>query len=99
MQKLPEAPDRKKGGAYSKEGTFSAKERSLFSLSAVTSEVTTPKSFLLQVEGPCVRLLTMRWLTFPLVAAASFTNDPQLKTPNNGLVRITIKTPYNGLND
>ena len=29
MQKLPEAPDRKRGDACTKEGTLSAKERSL----------------------------------------------------------------------
>ena len=36
---------------------------------------------------------------FPLVAAASFTNSQRLKTPNNELVRIKIKTTYNRLND
>ena len=46
MQKLPEAADRKRG----KEETLWAKKA--YSLSAVTSGVTTPKSFLLLVEGP-----------------------------------------------
>ena len=34
MQKLPEAPDSKKGRRMRKEGTFSTKERSLFSFSS-----------------------------------------------------------------
>ena len=46
MQKLPKAPDRKRGNACTKKEPL-AKERSLFSVSAVT----TPKSFLLLVEG------------------------------------------------
>ena len=50
MQKLPEAPDRKRGDACTKkEPTWRKKEA--YSLSAVTSGVTIPKSFLLVVEG------------------------------------------------
>ena len=45
MQKLPEAPDRKRGAHAQRKGTVPTKEsRSL-------SAVTTPKSFLLVVEG------------------------------------------------
>ena len=43
MQKLPEAPNRKKGPSRKKKETCS--------LSAMTSRVSTPKSFLLWVEG------------------------------------------------
>ena len=50
MQKLPEAHDRKRGGACAKkEPTWQKKEAR--SLSAVTSGVTTPKSILVLVEG------------------------------------------------
>ena len=48
MQKLPEAPDRKRGSACTKEPSQQKKEAC--ALSTVTSRVTTPKSFLL-VEG------------------------------------------------
>ena len=48
-----------------------------------TSGVKIPKSFLILVEA------TMR----------SSLDDPRLKISTNGLVRITIKTPYNRLND
>ena len=48
MQKLPEAPDK----IYAqKKGTVPTKKESR-SLSTVTIGVTTPKSFLLVVEGP-----------------------------------------------
>ena len=50
MQKLPEAPDRKRGDACAKkEPPWQKKEAR--TLSAVSSVVTTPKSFLLLVEG------------------------------------------------
>ena len=92
MQKLPEDPDRKRVNACAKK-ELSQQKKEACSLSAVTSGVTTLKSFLLLVEG------TMRLLTFPLVAVISFTNEPQLKAPNNGLIKITIKTYYNRFND
>ena len=50
MQKLPEAPDRKRDGACVKMEPSRQKKEAL-ALSAVTSGVTTPKSFLLLVEG------------------------------------------------
>ena len=50
MQKLPEAPDRKRGDTCIKKRDCSDKRKNL-DLSAVTNGVTTPKSFLLVVEG------------------------------------------------
>ena len=60
MQKLPETPDRKRGGACTqkkkkknnkKKTEPSRQKKEALYLSAVTSGVITPKSFLLQVEG------------------------------------------------
>ena len=52
MLKLPEAPDRNTGNACAKKRNHPDKRKNLsLSLSAVTSGVTTPKSFLLLVEG------------------------------------------------
>ena len=78
MQKLSEAPDRKRSDACTKKRNRLNKRNNLVSLSAVTSGVTIPKSFLLVVEGAMHPSLTC-----PRVAAASFTNHPRLKTPNN----------------
>ena len=50
MQKFPEAPDRKRGVACAKKEP-SRQKKEAHRLSVVTSEVTTPKSFLLLVEG------------------------------------------------
>ena len=51
MNKLPEAPNRKRGDACAKkEPSWQKKETR--SLSAVTGEMTTLKSFLLLVGGP-----------------------------------------------
>ena len=50
MQKLPEALNRKRGDACTKKEPSQQKKEAC-SLSAVTSGVITPKSFLLQVEG------------------------------------------------
>ena len=50
MQKLPVAPDRKKGDACAKKEP-SRQKKEAPSFSAVTSEVTTPKSLLLLVKG------------------------------------------------
>ena len=50
MQKLPEAPDSKRGDACVKKEPSQRKKEACF-LSAVISGVTTPKSFLLLVEG------------------------------------------------
>ena len=65
--------------------------------SIVTGKVTTHNLSCCWWEAQC--LWAALWLTFPLVAAISFTNDPWLKTPNNGLIKITTKTLYNGLNN
>ena len=51
MQKLPEGSDRKRGDACVKKNNRPDKRKKIRSLSAVTSGVTTPKSFLLVVEG------------------------------------------------
>ena len=51
MQKLSEAPDRKRGDACAKEKEPSWQKKESCSLSTVTSGVTTPTSFLLVVEG------------------------------------------------
>ena len=51
MQKLPQAPARKRGGACAKKRNLPDKRKNLIPLSAVTSGVTTPKYFLLVVEG------------------------------------------------
>ena len=50
MQKLPKASDRKRGDACSKK-EHSRRKKESRSLSAVASGVTTPKFFLLLVEG------------------------------------------------
>ena len=50
MQKLPEAPDEKRGGACAKKEEPSRQKKETRSLSAVTVEVTTLKSFLLMLE-------------------------------------------------
>ena len=51
MQKLLEAPDMKEGQRMHKEKEPSQQKKESHSLSAVTSRVTTLKSFLLVVEG------------------------------------------------
>ena len=61
MQKLPETPDRKRGR---KKEPFRQKKETR-SLSAVISEVTTLKSFLLLVGGPTRSFLVVRWQIFP----------------------------------
>ena len=93
MQKLPEASDRKRGGACAK------KEAS--SLSAATSEVIASKSILLLVEGTCVRFKTTRWLTFSTsISGSLLPTTPRLKTPNSEThQKSQTKTPYNGLNN
>ena len=51
MQKLPEVPDKKRGDACAKKKNHPVKKKESRSLSAVTSGVATPKSFLLVGEG------------------------------------------------
>ena len=51
MQKLPEAPDKKRSDACAKEKELSRQKKESHSFSAVTSRMTTPKSILLVVEG------------------------------------------------
>ena len=50
MEKLPEPPGRKSGDACAKKET-SRQKKDASSTSSGTNEVTTPKSFLLLVEG------------------------------------------------
>ena len=50
MQKLPEAPEKKRGNACAKKEP-SRQKKEACALSAVTSGVTTPKDFLLLVES------------------------------------------------
>ena len=58
-------------------------KKECISLSAVTSGVKTPKTFLFVVEGAMRPSLDDALANFPRVAVASFINDPRLKTPNN----------------
>ena len=51
MLKLSEAPDWKRGDACAKKRNRPDKRKNLFLFSAVSSAVTTPKSYLLVVEG------------------------------------------------
>ena len=95
MEKLPEASDMKRD-AGAKKRNRPDKRRILICFQQWQVEYTTPKPFLLVVDGAMRRLLTMRWLTFSLVVAVSFTNDPRLTTPKSGFVRSQFKTPYNG---
>ena len=55
MQKLPGASDRKRGDTCVKKKEPSRQKKGSRSLSAVTSGVTTPRSFLLLVEGAVFR--------------------------------------------
>ena len=96
MQKLPEAPDRKKGDRCAKKATVFAKEGNLFSFSSGWRSDNLKLSCC-KWKAPRVCFYAARWLTFPLVATVSFTNNPRLKTPNNRLVKTAIKTSYNGL--
>ena len=96
MQKLPKAPDRKRGDACAKEGTMSAKKKKK------RKKKKKKKPILFQQwlakwqhlnlpccwwKAHCACFYEARWLTFPRVAAVSFTNNPRLKTPNNGLIK------------
>ena len=51
------------------------------------------------VEGAMRPSLDDALVNLSTSSSRLFTNGPRLKTPNNELVRTTIKTPYNGLND
>ena len=98
MQKLPEAPDRKRGDVCAKK-ELSRQIKEARPLSAVISGVTTPKSFLLLVKGAMRLSLDDALANLSTCSSCLFYQRPKTKTPNNGFVRITIKTPYNGLND
>ena len=80
-----------------KEKELSRQKKETYSLSAVIGEVKTLKSFLMLVEGLTCLFYVARWLTLPEVAAVALTGNPRLKTLNNGLIKTTTKTPYNGL--
>ena len=103
MQKLPEAPDRKKGDVYAKKEPSRQKKESL-SLLAVTSEATTLKSFLLLEKGPTclclygtlvnISISSNRFFYQQLTAKKYQIMDP-LKTitkiPYNGLSKLQLK--------
>ena len=92
MQKLPEASDRKRGDAYAKKRNFPNKRKDLWVFfSSDQQSDNNLNHFCRWWRAPRVRLLKTRWLTFPQVAAVSFTSDPRLKTPSDGLVGITIQ--------
>ena len=72
-----------------RKGTVPKKRKNLVLFSAVTGGVKTPESYLVDVA---LANLSSRCSSFFYIRY-----DPRLKTPNKELVRITIKTPYNGL--
>ena len=98
MEKLPEKLDRRRGDACTEKEPSRQKKETHF-LSAVTSEMTTLKSFLLLVGGPMHPSLGVTLVNLSTRTSCLFTNDPRIKTPNNELIKITPKTPYNGLNN
>ena len=65
MQKLPEAPDWKRGDAYVKKCNCLGKRKKPFSLSAETGELTILKSFLLLVEDPTCPSLVCTQVNLP----------------------------------
>ena len=73
MQKLSETPDRT---THAQEKEPSRQKKETCSLSAVTGEVSTVKSFLLLVEGP-----TCPFLCCTLFNFSTSRNKPRLKTP------------------
>ena len=79
-----------------RKGTVPTKERISFSFSN-DQQVTTSKSFLLVVEGTTRPSLDDAFANLSTSSSHLFYQRPATKIPNNGLV--TIKTPYNGLNN
>ena len=98
MQKLTEAPERKGSDAYAKKEP-SRQKKEARALSAVPSEVTTSKYFLLLVEGTLCPSLDDTLANLSMSSSRLFYQRPTTKTPNNGLIKITTKTSYNGLNN
>ena len=80
-----------------KEKEPSRQKKESRALSAVTSGVTTPKYFLIVVEGAMRPPLDNALANLSTSSSNLFYQ--RLKTPNNELVRVKIKTSYNGLND
>ena len=76
MQKLPEAPDRKRGDAYAKKRNRPDKTKESRSLSAVTSGMTTLKSFLLVVEGAMRPSLDDAWANLFTSSSCLFYKRP-----------------------
>ena len=74
MQKLPEALDRKYGGCMRKEKESSRQTKETRSLSALTGELKTLYHSCCWWRATCP-FYAARWLTFPLVAAVSFTSN------------------------
>ena len=92
MQKLPEFPGRKRGDACTKKEPSRSKKETR-SLSAVTGEVTTLKSFLLLVGGPTRPSLGGALAIVSLVAADSVNIQPKYKKFQMDLLNYELKTP------
>ena len=90
MQKLPEVPYRKYGRRMRKEKEMSWQKKETRSLQ---QRLLGWKHLYLSCcwwKATCP-FYTARWLTFPLVAAVFVTNNPWLKTPNDGLIKPRLK--------
>ena len=81
MQKLPEAPDRKRGDACAKEEP-SRQKKEAHAVLAVTSGVTTPKSFLLLVEGAMCPSLDDALANLSTSSSRLFYQRPTTKNTN-----------------
>ena len=79
MQKLPEAPDRQMGDAVQKKEPFRRKKEARI-LSAMTRGVTTPKSFLLLVEGAMRPSLDDTLANFSTKSSRLFYQRPTTKS-------------------
>ena len=78
MQKLPEAPDKKRGDAGKKRERLGKKKETRY-LSAVTGEVTTLKSFLLLEEGSTCPSLGGTLVNFSTSRSCLFCQRPTTK--------------------
>ena len=90
MQKFLEVSDRKRGEVWAKKKNCPGKRKNL-ALSAVTSEVTTPKSFLLVVEGAMHPSLDNALANLSTSSSHLFSTNPRLKTSNNENITYLIK--------
>ena len=93
MQKIPEAPDRKRGNTFTKKEQSWQKKKKKHSLSAVTGKVTTLKSFLLLVGGlMCPSLGSVLANLLP-VTAVSVNIQSKYKKHQMDLSNYELKTP------